>query len=83
MLKWPHRIGVDARGTEQRVMEKLLKIEQVEEIVGFKKSWIYERIAEKTFPDSIPFGAAKRWALSHIQGWMQKQIKQQSPGATK
>lgn len=55
-------------------MEKLLKIKEVEEIVGFKKSWIYERISERKFPTPIPFGSAKRWAASEVQAWMQERI---------
>jgi len=55
-------------------MEKLLKLKEVEDAVGFKKSWLYERIAEDQFPKPIPFGSAKRWAASEIQAWMQQRI---------
>lgn len=62
-------------------MEKLLKIEEVEEIVGFKKSWIYERIAEKTFPDSKKFGKASRWSYLKVQDWLKKQVDSDSAKA--
>jgi prophage regulatory protein len=59
----------------QRFLEKFLKLEEVLDMVGMGQTWVYEEIKEKRFPDSIPLGSARRWVLSEVQEWMQKQVE--------
>ena len=58
--------------------DKLLKLEQVEDITGLKKSALYELIDINEFPNSISVGKgkrAKRWPNSKIQEWIKRQIQ--------
>lgn len=53
--------------------ERLLRLSAVEEIVGAKKSWIYEEIREGRFPRPrklSPYSRRRGWLLSDIQGWI-------------
>lgn len=48
--------------------EKLLRLPEVEEAVGLKKSKIYQLIQENKFPKPIKLGARSvRWKLSSVQ----------------
>ncbi|MBF0215064.1 MAG: AlpA family phage regulatory protein [Magnetococcales bacterium] len=50
---------------------QLLRLEQVEELVGFKKSFIYKMIAEKKFPKPLVLGTrASRWKDNEIKDWI-------------
>lgn len=51
--------------------ERLLKISEVEYQCGLKKTAIYERMKNKTFPLALKIGSSSRWPQSHIQGWIQ------------
>jgi len=52
--------------------EKLLTLNDVVQIVGFKKSTIYKFIKSKNFPKPVKIGYSSRWRLSDIQKWMEK-----------
>jgi len=52
--------------------EKLLRLPEVEEIVGFKKSTIYQYIREGKFPRQVKIGTSSRWKLSDIKKWMKQ-----------
>lgn len=52
--------------------ERLLTMKEVQEIVGFKKDYIYRNIKKGTFPKQVSFGGrAVRWRLSDIQKWVE------------
>ena len=51
-------------------MEKLLKIGEVVEIVGFKQSTIYKFIKTKNFPKPVKIGRSSRWKLSDVKKWL-------------
>lgn len=56
--------------------EKLITIKEVQEMVGFKKDYIYRRIKQGTFPKQINFGGrAVRWRLSDVQKWVERQTQ--------
>ena len=61
---------------------KFLTIKEVEVKVSFKKSWIYERIAEGKFPQFIKIGGASRWLSSDIDQWMEQYITRQNRNMT-
>jgi predicted DNA-binding transcriptional regulator AlpA len=56
--------------------ERFLRMGEVENMVGYKKSQISEWREDGVFPEGVtPLGGrSRRWPLSHIQGWIQKQI---------
>ena len=55
-------------------MTKLISLDEVCNIVGLKKSALYKRIAEGTFPKYIKIGRASRWSLVEVQDWVEKTI---------
>ncbi|MBF0117036.1 MAG: AlpA family phage regulatory protein [Magnetococcales bacterium] len=51
--------------------EQLLRLDQVENLVGFKKTFIYKMIAEKKFPKPLVLGArSSRWRDNEIRDWI-------------
>ncbi len=59
-------------------MEKLMKINEVEETVGFRKSTIYSRISEGEFPPPVRIGKSNRWLASDVTGWIEEKAGQRS-----
>lgn len=51
-------------------MVRLIKIRSVEDITGFKKSSIYKRIQQGTFPRPVKIGRASRWASDEVDAWV-------------
>ncbi len=52
-------------------MERLLRLEDVVNLVGLGKSTIYAHIASGAFPPPVKVGdRAVRWRLSTIEEWM-------------
>ena len=56
-------------------MEKLLPLRQLESVVGFRKSKIYQLIESGEFPPPIKIGRSSRWASSEISDWVQETIQ--------
>lgn len=54
--------------------ERMLKLKDVKEQVGFGTTAIYERIKAGTFPAPVKIGYASRWPESEIQDWIAKQV---------
>jgi prophage regulatory protein len=52
----------------------LLRIAEVEQRVGLKKSAIYDRISAGTFPGPVTDGSASRWVESEVEEWIQSRI---------
>lgn len=61
------------------VDENALDIKDVMRVVKAGRSTIYAMRKKKVFPQGYLMGGSRRWAASHIQEWLQQQIK----GATK
>ncbi len=62
--------------------EKLIRLSQVEDLIGCKKTKIYEMVKSGDFPRPIALCTGntrptRRWALSHVQRWITNQINQQ------
>lgn len=55
-------------------LERLITINEVEFITGFKSSYIYAKIKEGEFPQPVKIGNASRWRESEVQQWIQDQI---------
>ncbi|SFN01816.1 transcriptional regulator, AlpA family [Formivibrio citricus] len=55
--------------------EQLLRLAQVEAMVGLKKSSIYKMMADGTFPAAVPISPNSRaWLLSEIQAWIAARV---------
>ncbi len=54
----------------EKPLDRLLKLKEVEEMIGFKKDFIYLHIKKQQFPKPITFDRASRWKLSDIQRWI-------------
>lgn len=61
---------------DRQLSIRLLRRTEVEEIVGLRRSAIYDRIAKGTFPQPVRFKAARavRWRLSDIDTWLEENI---------
>ena len=57
-------------------MEKLLPLNQLGSVVGFRKSKIYQLIESGEFPPPIKIGRSSRWLSSEVQDWIYKLAKQ-------
>ena len=60
--------------------ERLIRLPEVEERVGLKRSSIYAAIQAKTFPEPLKVlgGRASVWPLSAIDAWIAEQISSYS-----
>lgn len=55
---------------------KILRLPEVMKIIGLRRSTIYRKISEGSFPRPIPLGErAVGWIESDIQEWIDKKIK--------
>ena len=51
--------------------ERLIRIPAVEDLTGFKKSYIYQRIKKSTFPKPLRIGTrAVAWRMGDILDWL-------------
>jgi prophage regulatory protein len=58
--------------------ERLLRIEEVEHLVGLRRSAIYAAIAAGTFPRPIKISErAVAWVKSDVQKWISDRIAEQ------
>lgn len=52
-------------------VEHLLRLPEVEKVVGLKRSSLYRMMAEKSFPQGVRLGArAVGWRASDIAAWV-------------
>ena len=54
-------------------MDKLLTEKQVTEIVGFKRTKLYQMIKKGDFPSPKKYGRENRWFESDIDEWLKKE----------
>ncbi len=55
--------------TEQRI----LRLPQVMDLVGLRKTAVYQRIKENSFPAPIKLGSASGWIQHDIDDWINQQ----------
>lgn len=58
--------------------ERLLRLAQVEDKTGFKKSYLYREMRDGNFPKPIKLGSTSRWKESDIDAWINALIHAQS-----
>lgn len=58
-----------------RPLDRLLRLREVEEAVGLKKSQIYARMEKGKFPRSVRLTGTRttRWRTSDIAAWIEDQ----------
>lgn len=60
--------------------ERLITLDEVQKITGFKSSYIYSKIQKGEFPQPVKIGTASRWRESEIQQWIHDQIQGRASG---
>ena len=54
---------------------QILRLKQVAEITGLKRSSVYDRIADGLFPIQFPLGGrAVGWLASEVESWINSQV---------
>jgi prophage regulatory protein len=54
---------------------QILRLKQVSEMTGLKRSSLYSRIAEGLFPRQFPLGGrAVGWLASEVETWITSQV---------
>lgn len=56
---------------------KLIRIKEVQDIVGFSKSYIYQLVKQGVFPSSILLiegGSAVAWLESDVLDWVESRV---------
>lgn len=72
---------MNAPETHIQTATRLLRMPQVLDRVGLKKTVIYERIKAGTFPKPIKLGSASAWPESDVDNWIAEQVEQQRRAA--
>lgn len=49
--------------------ERMLTLAAVEEITGFKKSYIYREMKAGKFPQAVKRGSTTRWKSNEVESW--------------
>lgn len=55
--------------------DTFLKLNEVEKIVGFGRSWIYREVAKGTFPAPMRIGGGARWSCKILEDWMEEKVE--------
>lgn len=56
--------------------DRFLRLRQVEDKIGFGKSWIYRQIQLQQFPPSIRFNSRHvAWLESEVDAWIHQRIR--------
>ncbi len=58
--------------------DRIIRLPQVIDRVGIKKTLIYRMIAAGTFPKPIKLGFASGWLESEIRAWVDEQARLRS-----
>ena len=60
--------------------ERLINLDEVERVTGFRSSYIYASIQKSKFPKPLKIGNASRWRESEVQQWSHAQIEGNASG---
>ncbi|CEJ63537.1 MULTISPECIES: helix-turn-helix transcriptional regulator [Citrobacter] len=56
--------------------DRFLRLRQVEDKIGFGKSWIYQQIQLQQFPPSIRLNSRHvAWLESEVDAWIHQRIR--------
>lgn len=59
---------------KQQNEQRILRLPQVMEMVGLRKTAVYQRIKENSFPAPIKLGSASGWIQHDIEDWINQQV---------
>lgn len=62
-------------------MERLLRLDAVEDRVGWRKSKIYQEVAAGNFPRPIKHGSVNTWPESEINSYIAQLIAERGEAA--
>jgi prophage regulatory protein len=57
-------------------IDRFIRLQDVEDIIGLKRSQIYKMISEGAFPRHLKIGCASRWSLRAVKAWMDQQVSE-------
>ncbi len=64
------------------MVQRILRLSEVEDATGYGKSTIYAKVAAGDFPKPIPLGArAVGWLETEIAEWQRTRIEARDTGA--
>ena len=67
---------------QSHIAPTILRRKQVESRVGLKRSTLYQRVAEGTFPAPVTLGArAVGWVEAEVDQWLRDRIAESRQGA--
>lgn len=72
----PAGASMNATDTPFQSGTRLLRMPQVIDRIGLKKTVIYERIKEGTFPKPVKLGSASVWPENEVDAWIAQQVRQ-------
>lgn len=55
-------------------IDRLIRLPEVENIVGLKRTQIYEMVKARSFPAPVKLGRASRWSLRAVSAWMDRLV---------
>jgi len=61
---------------EQIPPKRIIRLPAVIELVGLKRTAIYERIKMGDFPKPVKLGRASGWVESEMQAWIETRMKE-------
>lgn len=62
--------------TQEVETERLVSLQEVEKITGFRSSFLYSEIKNGNFPKPIKINTRSRWVKSQIDNWVRQKINQ-------
>lgn len=78
LQKVPHAaeeaVSVRRRSRSDSPEGSLMRLVELEEMVGLKKSAIYKKIKLGEFPKPIKMGFVSLWVRAEVEGWIRAQI---------
>ena len=58
-----------------KMTERFLRLTEVMEKVGLRRSAIYDKISRREFPAPVKIGSASRWLASEVAAWMDEMVQ--------
>jgi prophage regulatory protein len=66
----------NATARQQRALQRVLRLRELEDTVGLKRSSIYEAIEAGTFPQPVRLAPrAVGWLASEVEAWIESRTR--------
>jgi prophage regulatory protein len=66
--------NIDAENGDETMNQRIIRLPQVRDLVGLRKSAIYDKIKAGDFPKPVKLGRVSGWVESEVQAWINSQI---------